>query len=279
MDVRPIAAMASPLMLCESIDELLRCANLAPLAAADSPKDWATIRAELAGRNLGLVRVADTRSFSWPGCWLAIVEEGGEFQAGVMYGSPSAPVWPEGFTGKVQEGYVLAPFDPGLDAHLPYPSGADQARGTVVGVFVTSRASAQMRALEKVRARAGAGLEGDRYATGRGTFSGRTGYQVTLFDARHLGVVDPPLTPDETRRNIITSGVDLNSLVGQRFTVGTAGLIGRRLCEPCRHLQELVGRPVIRPLIHKGGLRADILLDGVIELGSDILTSSRKDAL
>ena len=82
------------------------------------------------------------------------------------------------------------------------------------------------------------------------------------------------LAPEEARRNIVTRGVDLNALVGKRFRVGEVECLGQRLCEPCAHLERLTalaGKPgSLRALIHKGGLRADVLSDGAIRVGDRI---------
>jgi MOSC domain-containing protein YiiM len=117
---------------------------------------------------------------------------------------------------------------------------------------------------------------GDRYFDGRGTFSSAhaRGHDLTLIEAEALDGLDlpaGPLAPELTRRNVLTRGVDLNALVGQRFRVGDVECVGRRLCEPCAHLERLTtqaGRPgTLRALIHRGGLRADVLTDGEIRVG------------
>ncbi len=76
----------------------------------------------------------------------------------------------------------------------------------------------------------------------------------------------------EARRNLVTRGIDLNGLVGRRFRVGEVECLGQRLCEPCAHLERLTTKGVLRGLIHRGGLRADIVSDGVIAVGSSIET-------
>ena len=85
------------------------------------------------------------------------------------------------------------------------------------------------------------------------------------------------LTPAHARRNVVTRGIDLNALVGRRFTIGDVECFGQRLCEPCAHLERLItaaGKPgVLRALIHKGGLRADLLSDGEIRVGSSIVAA------
>ena len=81
---------------------------------------------------------------------------------------------------------------------------------------------------------------------------------------------DPPLEPSEHRRNVVTRGIDLNALVGHEFTVGEVRCRGMRLCEPCTVAQRYAGRPVLRALVHRGGLRADILAGGQIKVGDPV---------
>jgi MOSC domain-containing protein YiiM len=85
--------------------------------------------------------------------------------------------------------------------------------------------------------------------------------------AREHGI---ELAAGETRRNLTTRGVNLNELVGRRFRVGDVLCQGTCLCEPCRYLADLTGRPLLRPLVHRGGLRADILSGGVIRRGDQV---------
>ena len=119
------------------------------------------------------------------------------------------------------------------------------------------------------RAISGQGLAGDRYADGRGTFaSGRPGSALTLIEA---GVLDE-LGPIDHRRNVVVRGTDLNALVGRRFTLGEVVCEGRRLCEPCLHLDKLNDGGVLRPLVHRGGLRADIVEGGTVRVGDVLLT-------
>jgi MOSC domain-containing protein YiiM len=76
---------------------------------------------------------------------------------------------------------------------------------------------------------------------------------------------------ERARRNVVTRGVSLNPLVGRRFRVGEVECIGRRLCEPCAHLEQVSGSGLLRPLVHRGGLRADILVGGTIALGDKLV--------
>ena len=117
-----------------------------------------------------------------------------------------------------------------------------------------------MALVEQATARAGHGLEGDRYVGGEGTFSNpySRGHDLTLIEAEVVD--DLGLAPEVPRRNVVTRGIDLNALVGRRFRVGEVECEGQRLCEPCAHLQRLTDPGLLRPLVHRGGLRADIAL-------------------
>ena len=106
---------------------------------------------------------------------------------------------------------------------------------------------------------------------GTGTFpSGMPGSALTLIEAEVCESFDPPLEPSQHRRNVVTRGIDLNGLVGREFTIGEVRCRGMRLCEPCTVVQRHAGRPVLRALVHRGGLRADILADGEIRVGDSI---------
>ena len=226
----------------------------------------------LAERNLGLVPIAEPASFAWPGRWLARVRtQDDDHHAVVMFGSPSGPLFdPAGAVvggGVIVAGWLLAPLDLGLSVEQPY--GADARAGSVVGVLISPAAEAPLLRVEAAVALAGHGLEGDRYASGDGTFSGQgRGYQLTLVEADALDAVG--LSWEEGRRNIVTRGVDLNALAGRRFRIGSVECVGRRLAEPCAHLERLTRPGLLRPLIHRAGLRADILTDGTIALGDAV---------
>jgi MOSC domain-containing protein len=228
----------------------------------------------LAERNLGLVPIAGAGSFEWPGHWIARVQARGDDHAVVMFGSPSGPLHDPSHAlsggGAIAEGWLVARLDLGLPADEPY--GALSTIGSVLGLLVALHAEEPLVRTDSVNAVAGRGLEGDRYFHGRGTFSGTgRGYQVTLVEAEALDDVDLPW--EQARRNVVTRGIALNGLVGRRFTVGTAECIGRRLAEPCSHLERLTRPGLLRPLVHRAGLRADILRDGEIRLGDSVVPS------
>jgi MOSC domain-containing protein YiiM len=147
--------------------------------------------------------------------------------------------------------------------------------GVVERIFIGAEATQPMTEREEIRAIDGKGLEGDRYAEGRGTFSnsGGSGKHVTLIEGEAIDAVakEKDIKPDVTRRNIVTRGVPLNHLVGAEFTVGEVVLRGMRLCEPCNHLNRLAGDEELKTaFLHRAGLRAEIVKGGLIRVNDPI---------
>jgi len=153
--------------------------------------------------------------------------------------------------------------------------------GTVLSIHVAAEASASMQSITEVRAFPGRGLEGDRYFAGTGFYSKKSSYggrEVTLIEVEAVealfgGVLNAEgegfgikLAAAGTRRNIATSSVPLNHLVDREFWVGAVLMRGTRLCEPCKHLEDLTQPGVLSGLIHRGGLRALILNEWVIRV-------------
>jgi len=143
--------------------------------------------------------------------------------------------------------------------------------GRVVSLHLATEASAPMQTVTEARAIPGRGLEGDRYFTGTGFYSNKPsagGREVTLIETESVEALEGiKLAAADSRRNIATAGVPLNHLVGREFYVGPVRMRGVRLCEPCRHLDELTQSGVMTGLIHRGGLRAQILTEGLIRRG------------
>lgn len=154
--------------------------------------------------------------------------------------------------------------------------------GKLIGIFVAAQAGERPRSVERIWARAGLGLEGDRYAAGIGTFSERPGKRdVTLIESEALEAYSREngrtLSAAEARRNLLTRGVRLNDLVGCDFQVGAARLRGLRLSEPCTHLMRLTHPETLRGLVHRGGLVAEVLCDGELVVGDRIQESAANE--
>jgi MOSC domain-containing protein YiiM len=148
--------------------------------------------------------------------------------------------------------------------------------GVVEAIYITAEAGGRPELVKQAVAVAGKGLEGDRYFAAQGTFSDRggDGRDVTLIEAEALeGLAHDDgieLGPGDSRRNVITRGISLNDLVGKRFRVGDAECLGRRLAEPCTHLEQLTQPGVLKGLVHRGGLRADVVRGGPIAVGAPV---------
>ena len=135
-----------------------------------------------------------------------------------------------------------------------------------------------MESREEVRATPGKGLEGDRYYLGCGTFSPKPqkpDYEVTLIQKEHIDDFRTasalPFTSKHARRNLVSEGIDLNALVGREFSIGPVRMRGIRLCEPCNYLAKSSFREVLQGLVHKGGLRAQILSEGTLRVGDALI--------
>jgi hypothetical protein len=263
-----------------------------PQPHADLPGAISHWRSWLAGRGAGLVTLAKPATFNWPGYWLAVLGQPGpgadahDGTAVLMFGTPSGVVLsPQdpSLLGRaatdlpIREGYVLCGLDPAFIAptsRLPHLSG------TVAAIALAERATGDMHTVDHARALAHRGLDGDRYAAKAGTFTPADdtarGYDLTLIEAEVLDSLTLPegraLGYAEARRNVVTHGIDLNALVGRRFRVGNVECLGQRLCEPCAHLERLTAKGTLRGLIHRGGLRADVLSDGEVTTGDLIET-------
>jgi hypothetical protein len=263
-----------------------------PQPQADLPGAISHWRSWLAGRGAGLVTLAKPSSFNWPGYWLAVLGKPGpaagtdDATVVLMFGTPAGVVLsPQdpSLLGRaatdlpVQEGYVLCGLDPALVAPtFPLP----RLTGTVAAIALAERATGTMYTVDHAKALADRGLAGDRYAAKTGTFTPANdtarGYDLTLIEAEAIDSLTLPegrrIGYAEARRNIVTRGIDLNALVGRRFRVGNVECLGQRLCEPCSHLERLTTKGALRGLIHRGGLRADVLSDGEIATGTLIET-------
>jgi MOSC domain-containing protein YiiM len=286
----PLAVRTFAACLASAAEVDLQQVPLPGTTLSQAIREW---RSWLAGRGAGLVPIADPARFNWPGYWIAVLGEQSadpgadrEKVAVLMFGTPAGVVLSphdQALLGRpaadlaVEKGYLLASFDPTFID----PGRPSTLRGYVDSIAVAEVATGPMRLVDQAQAFAGRGLEGDRYAAKAGTFtpgtSGGRGYDLTLIEAE---VLDQLLLPQgrrlryaEARRNIITRGIDLNGLVGRRFRIGNVECLGQRLCEPCAHLERLTTKGVLRRLIHRGGLRADILSDGLITTSATIETT------
>ena len=149
--------------------------------------------------------------------------------------------------------------------------------GCVIGLYTASRGQPPQYC-QSVNVVAGQGIIGDRYYAGTGSFSrkyaGTRKSEITLiaaeaideFNAKHGQAFDYGCF----RRNVITRGVDLNQLVGERFAIAEVGFEGLELCEPCQYLARMVHGDVLPDMVSRSGLRAAILNSGALSVGDPV---------
>lgn len=147
----------------------------------------------------------------------------------------------------------------------------------VIQILIAESPASPMTSRSEAYAIPGKGLEGDRYFSGIGTFSPqppKPDFELTLIErekieafARESGL---PFTALQARRNLVTEGVNLNDFVGKEFWVGEVRIRGIRLCEPCNYLARISYPETLKGLVHKAGLRAQILSEGRVKVGDDV---------
>jgi len=148
--------------------------------------------------------------------------------------------------------------------------------GRVDAIHVAPATGAPPEAVDTVRAVAGRGLEGDRYFAAGGTFADREGSDLTLVERATLDALadEFDLEPGAHRRNVTTSGVDLDWFVGERFRIGDAVCVGTAPCDPCAYLESHLDEPGLRTALDgRGGLRARIVQSGTIRTGDNICSN------
>ncbi len=150
---------------------------------------------------------------------------------------------------------------------------------TVCEILIAASPAHLAECVEKIEAIPGKGLAGDRYANGNGTFSKQPQQpdgELTLIQKEHLdafaAATGLKFSGRDARRNIVTSGIDLNAFVGREFSIGSVRIRALRLCEPCNYLAKQTSGEVLRGLLHKGGIRAQILTAGEIKVGAEIIS-------
>jgi hypothetical protein len=243
--------------------------------------DW------LATRNWRFAYVRDPQTFAWPGSWIALAADqrsASGWRPVLMFGDPSGPLHDPLGSGRELEivyGLLPVPLDRrGWRTDFDIPDRAQTQVGHVVALMIAPHATADPLACTSVTARPG-GIDGDRYQDGTGTFSTsprRVGQDITLIEAEALDELAArrvSISPEQARRNVVTRGIDLDALIGKPFCIGEVSCFGQRRCEPCAHLERLTAPGTLRGLVHRGGIRADIIEAGTINVGDAIREERR----
>jgi MOSC domain-containing protein YiiM len=152
-------------------------------------------------------------------------------------------------------------------------------RGKVEAIYIAHQQGEPTILVDQAHAVPGMGIEGDRYF-GRHDISSkhaRPGREITLIELEAIVSMNReegiPINPGETRRNIVTRGIALNELVDRVFYVGNVQLRGVRLCQPCQYLADRTDPRVLASMSDRGGLRAEIVTEGIIHI-NDIITTT-----
>jgi MOSC domain-containing protein YiiM len=146
--------------------------------------------------------------------------------------------------------------------------------GRVVEINIAAEHGAPCEPADRIDVLPGQGIVGERHFLEEP--ASRSGNDLTLVDRAaveaFVAETGIEVTPAETRRNVVTEGVDLNALVGKRFRVGEVELFGVELCEPCSYLEGHLGKPgFMRGMAHRAGLNADVLSAGSVAVGDELV--------
>jgi MOSC domain-containing protein YiiM len=151
--------------------------------------------------------------------------------------------------------------------------------GKIVKLLISKDPKSAMLKVNQIVLEAGKGIFGDRYYNQEGTFSNKGKIEpdrdVTLIEIEKIDALNNEhnldITAEDLRRNIVVSNCDLNSLVDKEFQIGEVVLKGLRLCEPCKYLSDKLNeKKVLSEMVHKAGLRAQIIKSGSIDLNSQV---------
>ena len=148
---------------------------------------------------------------------------------------------------------------------------SEQPAGRVEAIYITAVSEEPMLSLESVNAITGCGLEGDRYCIdepGEKSFENLTLIEQEAYD--HLATIDLELPTNALRRNLLTSGIELNPLVGKEFMIGEVRCLGTELADPCNYIQGRTMPGVLKAMVGRGGLRCQILDGGTISVGDRV---------
>lgn len=143
----------------------------------------------------------------------------------------------------------------------------------IKSIYIAEQHDAELCSVEQVQVIAGKGIVGDRNF-GESNWPGQN---VTFIEKEKIDVFNEQhqrnIHESDPRRTVITTGVDLNSLVGKEFTVGGVRFIGVELCEPCKGIGDklatdtMSGPAVVKALVGNAGLRTNALNDGQFAVG------------
>ncbi len=153
-----------------------------------------------------------------------------------------------------------------------------QMEGIIETILISGSAGGEVVSQSSVKLEIGRGIVGDMYYLSKGTYSKKLekshDFEITLIEREEIDAFNQATGLDygvgAFRRNLVTRGIRLNDLAGKEFSIGDVKFKGIRLCEPCAYLSGLLGPEIMDLMVHKAGLRAQILVDGSIEVYDSI---------
>ena len=141
----------------------------------------------------------------------------------------------------------------------------------VFKICISDKNDNKMQSVDSVEAISGKGILNDRYFQDKNSKE----TQITLIESENIDYYNSLSNENipyiEFRRNLITKGLQLNDLINKKIKIGKVILVGHQLCEPCLDLQKKLNQDnFVKNLVHKGGLRAEILESGKISVNDEI---------
>ena len=125
--------------------------------------------------------------------------------------------------------------------------------------------------ISEIKVLSGKGILGDRHFHDHKDHKG----QITLIEKESIDYYNnkykSKIPYTDFRRNIVTEGIGLNSLVKKEIEIGTIKILPYELCKPCLHLEQMVsGKDIIKEFLRRGGLRCEVLVSGKVKIGDKI---------
>jgi MOSC domain-containing protein YiiM len=141
----------------------------------------------------------------------------------------------------------------------------------VLKLGITNENNKEIEEVDSIEVLANQGIIGDRHFK-----SDNDPYcQLSLIESENIDYYNLKFGLNiryvDFRRNIITKGLKLNNLVGQKIKIGKVEVKGIDLFRPCKHLTEMLNQKnILKEFLKKGGLRCEILSSSIVKVGDDI---------
>ena len=141
----------------------------------------------------------------------------------------------------------------------------------VFKIGICKKNSQKIDEISEIEVLSGKGILGDRHFRDYNNHKG----QITLIEKENIDYYNnkykSKIPYTDFRRNIVTEGIELNSLLKKEIEIGTIKILPYELCKPCLHLEQMVnGKDIIKEFLIRGGLRCEVLVSGKVKIGDKI---------